>query len=91
MYAFILEILRIEHSFLPTISLANTCEGNKVPMKFKLKTNSTPPLSKSKNVLIFLAASSNSAYSLSVVARGLFPPAPLIKISHKPNSLTTSS
>ena len=58
-------------------------------MKFKLKTNSTPLVSKSKNVLISFVASSSSAYSLSVVALGLLPPAPLTKMSQGPNSSKT--
>ena len=32
-----------------------------------------------------------SKYSLAVVALGLFPPAPLIRMSHAPNSLSTTA
>ena len=85
------EILRILHPSLPTMSCENTCVGRSVPMKFKLNTNSTPDWSRSKKVFIPLVASSSSAYSLSVVALGLLPPAPFIKMSHLPNSLSTAS
>ena len=51
-YAFILEILSTLQPFLPSISLANSCVGSKVPRKLRLKTNSTPVSSKSKNDLV---------------------------------------
>ena len=60
-------------------------------MKFKLKTNSTPACSRSKNVFVSESKSSNLKYSLSVCALALLPPAPLIKISHGPKSFNTFS
>ena len=71
--------------FLLTISSANTCVGIRVPMKFKLNTKETPSASRSKNVFI-CPRSSGTKYSSSVVAFGLLPPAPLIKISQVPKS-----
>ena len=87
--AFIEEIFKILHPSLSTISWAKICVGSNVPMKFRLNTNSTPLGSKSKKEIVSASISPCSKYSLSVVARGLFPPAPLI--SHVPRSAKTAS
>ena len=55
-----------------------------------MNTNSIPALSKSKNVFVS-ALNPTSWNSLSVVARGLFPPAPFTKTSTVPRSLFTAS
>ena len=89
--AFIEEIFKILHPSLSTISWAKICVGSNVPMKFRLNTNSTPLGSKSKKEIVSASISPCSKYSLSVVARGLFPPAPLIRISHVPRSAKTAS
>ena len=48
-----------------------------MPRKFKLNTKPTPLASKSKNDLVSLSISPISKYSLSVVALGLLPLAPV--------------
>ena len=58
-------------------------------MKFSSKTNLTPPASRSKKSLS--TCFSKVQYSLSVVARGLFPPAPLMRMSVTPKSFSISS
>jgi len=59
-------------------------------MKFKLNTNDTPWGSKSKKVFISFKCS-GAKYSSSVVAFGLFPPAPLINMSQVPKSFNICS
>ena len=74
----------MEHPFLPSISFANTCVGINVPKKFKSNTNLTPLSSNAKKSFSYSLPS--SCVSLDVVALGLLPPAPLIKISTLPRS-----
>ena len=66
-YAFILDIFIILQSFLSTISRANSCVGNSVPIKFKLNTNSAPDCSRSKKLLV---SASISRFVILFVCRG---------------------
>ena len=75
----------------PTIWRAKAWVGIRVPMKFRLNTNSTPALSRSKKLLVSPSMSPSSKYSLSVVARGLLPPAPFKSTSQGPKSERTWS
>ena len=72
---------------LSTMSLAKTWVGSRVPWKFSLNTKSTPLGSRSKKV--FWPSLASCWYSLSVVARGLLPPAPLTRMSQGPRSWST--
>ena len=55
---FIDEIFNMQASFASIKSGAKTCVGNNVPRKLRLKTNSMPFGSRSKNVLISSLSSS---------------------------------
>ena len=84
-------MLIIEQPSLPIICGTNACVGISVPRKLRLNTNSTPDSSRSKKLFVSASISPISKYSLSVVARGLLPPAPFTKISHLPSSFSTFS
>ena len=75
----------------PTICRAKACVGSRVPMKFRLNTISTPLSSRSKKVTVSSSRSAISKNSLSVLARGLLPPAPFTRMSQGPRSAITSS
>ena len=85
--AFIDEILMM---FPPvfTISFANTCVTRNAEVTFRSNTNFSPLSSRSKKVFA-VPSKSGIMVSLSQVARGLFPPAPLIRISTLPNVSVT--
>ena len=79
--AFILEIFKILQPSFPIICFAKICVGIRTPRKLGLNTNDTPSASKSKKLFVSASISPVSKYSLSVVALGLFPPAPFISKS----------